>query len=239
MRLQVFLSHNGVCSRRKAFELVSNGAVTVNGRVVKEPSTPIDAKVDKICVENKLIVDKSYEYIVLNKPKGYMTTRSDRFASKIVYQLIPKQFAHLVPVGRLDKDTEGLLFMTNDGDVVYKLTHPKFLIDKMYFVMLKGCLEGKDHKKLEKGIFLNGRRTAPARIKNIKIFKEGTQLTMTIHEGQKRQIRKMFAKLGYKVVLLRRKMHGPLSIGVLKTGKWRKLSVKEVKAVRGLVDDNN
>src|SRR5438067_231742 len=136
LRLQVFLSHSGVCSRRKAMELIQQGFVQVNGQEIREPSTPIDPKKDKVEVKGRPVVSKAYEYVMLNKPKGYVTTTADFPGEKSVLDLLPKELQHLNPVGRLDKDTEGLLLLTNDGDVAYRLTHPKFRIDKVYLVKI-------------------------------------------------------------------------------------------------------
>lgn len=229
MRLQVFLSRNGVCSRRKAFDLVVSGHVSVNGQPVVEPSTPVDPRKDKICVDDKAVTAKAYTYILFNKPQGCVTTREDRFAEKTVFDLLPSEFRHLVPVGRLDKDTEGLLLLTNDGDLTYKLTHPSFEIDKMYRVKMTGTLDTKDREALESGIVIDGRRSAPARVQDARRAGSGTEFTITIHEGRKRQIRLMVARLGKKVTYLQRVAQGPLRLGGLKVGCWRELTAKEIR----------
>lgn len=234
MRLQVFLSRNGVCSRRKAFDLVLGGRVSVNGQQVVEPSTSVDPDKDKIRVDDKLVGVKAYTYILLNKPRGCVTTRQDRFAEKTVYDLLPVEFRHLVPVGRLDKDTEGLLLLTNDGDLAYRLTHPRFDIDKTYRVRITGTLEAKDRQALEKGIMIDGRRTAPARIQDVRRTAGGTEFTITIHEGRKRQVRLMAASLGEKVTFLQRVVQGPLRLGDLKSGGWRELRGEEISLLKGL-----
>ncbi len=232
LRLQVFLSRNGVTSRRKAFDLIQEGHVKVNGKVIREPSTPVDSSKDKIEVDGQSIRPKNYDYILLNKPSGVVTTKEDVFASKTVIDLLPVEYRHLVPVGRLDKDTEGLLLLTNDGDLTFQLTHPKFNIDKTYLVRVTGKLKDEDKIKLEKGIMLEGRKTFPAKIAEIKPLQNQTEFMMTIHEGRKRQIRMMLGHLKYPVVYLKRLSQGTLVLGNLPTGHWRLLTADEVNAFK-------
>ncbi len=234
IRLQVFLSHNGVCSRRKAFDLIQSGQVAVNGRIVKEPSTAIDADRDEIYVDGSEIKSKAFDYILLNKPKGVTTTKADQFAEKTVLELLPKEFQHLVPVGRLDKDTEGLLLLTNDGDVAYKLTHPKFNVGKTYFVRVRWELTEAKRKKLEQGIILEGTKTSPAKVEEVKYTNDQTEFNITIHEGRKRQVRLMCAKVGLPVIYLRRLTQGPLELGDLQLGKYRALTKDEIERLRSL-----
>ncbi len=232
-RLQVFLSHSGVCSRRKAMVLIQEGHVSVNGQVQTEPSTKVTAA-DRIEVNGKPVEAKDFTYILLNKPKGYVSTKAEFEGEKSVFELLPKEYRHLAPVGRLDKDSEGLLLLTNDGDTAYRLTHPKFNVDKTYFVCVYGMLQPEEKTRLEKGVEIEGERTAPARIKSIKPFKDRTktEFVMTIHEGKKRQIRLMCEAVGHKVAYLRRTAQGPLLLGDLSTGKWRLLNKKEIVSLR-------
>ena len=232
MRLQVFLSHNGVCSRRKALELIFQGHVAVNGRIMTEPSADVDPGRDKISVNGREIETKAYTYILLNKPSGYVTTKEDRFAAQTVFDLLPPVMRHLAPVGRLDKDTEGLLLLTNDGDLAYQLTHPKFQIKKVYFVRIEGKLDLEKKRKLEQGILLDDQKTAPAGVEQIKYGKNQTEFYLTIHEGRKRQIRRMLAKIGHAVVYLKRVAQGPLQLGNLKSGQWRLLNERELEGLR-------
>lgn len=229
MRLQVFLSHNGVCSRRKALEVVFRGRVSVNGREVIEPSTEVDPAKDIVRVDGKEIGSKKYTYILLNKPAGYVTTKKDRFAEKTVFDLLPASFGHLAPVGRLDKDTEGLLLLTNDGGLAYRLTHPKFELSKVYFVRVQGRLEPFQKRRLEQGIVLEDGKTAPGKIGKIQSRGDQTEFCLTIHEGKKRQIRRMLAKVGSSVIYLKRIAHGPLNLGELKRGQWRELREREIQ----------
>jgi len=232
VRLQTFLSRNGVCSRRKAMALVMDGHVTVNGKLVREPSTPVEPTKDKVCVDHQEVGCKDYVYILLNKPQGYVTTRADPFAPKTVLDLLPSQFQHLAPVGRLDKDTEGLLLLTNDGDAAYKLTHPKFNIDKTYQVKVDGVLSLEDQAGIEKGLWVDGKRTAPAKVRHVRSRQGQTEFELTIHEGRKRQIRLMCAHLGKGVIYLKRIAQGPLHLGTLKTAVWRHLSPAEIDRIR-------
>ena len=234
LRLQVFLSRQGICSRRKAFALICEGRVKVNGQIVREPSTLVNFSTDKVEADGKAVAKKSYSYILLNKPKGYVTTKKDRFAFKTVFDLLPEEFQHLVPVGRLDKDTEGLLLLTNDGNLVYRLTHPKFNIEKTYLVILKGILARGAIRDLEQGILLGGRKTAEAKIKDVRCRENETECLITIHEGRKRQIRLMFAEKKYPVVYLKRIAQGPLNLGNLGAGQWRKLTKEEIRDLKDL-----
>jgi len=234
LRLQVFLSRNGVCSRRRAFDLVKEGKVTLNGRICREPSTPVDPDRDSVAVGQKRVHGKQYSYILLNKPKGYTTTKSDSHARKTVLELLPKKFHHLSPAGRLDRDSEGLLLLTNDGDAAYRLTHPKFNVDKTYFVRVQGRLLPDQKSRLETGLNIEGRKTAPAKITKTRFAKDQTELMITIHEGRKRQVRIMFAKCGHKVTYLKRVRQGPLSLGPMKTGSWRPLNGSEIKDLRSI-----
>ncbi|MDD3374552.1 MAG: pseudouridine synthase [Candidatus Omnitrophica bacterium] len=234
IRLQVFLSRCGVCSRRNAMELIQSGKVSVNDRIVFEPSTPVDPQKDKVCVDKKLISSKQYEYILLNKPAGYTTTSKDPFAKKTVFDLLPKEFKKLNPVGRLDKDTEGLLIFTNDGDLAYKLTHPKFNIDKVYKVIIVGQLKPESRAVLEKGVVLDGKKTATCKISDIRVSDNQTTLLIKIHEGRKRQVRLMFGQIKHFVRYLKREEQGPVKLGSLKLGKWRQLTSQELRSLKAL-----
>ena len=232
LRLQVFLSHSGVCSRRRALDVVKAGRVKLNGTVCLEPSTPVDPAKDHVEFNGKHIKGKAYDYIVLNKPAGFTTTKADRFALRTVLELLPGNLRHVAPVGRLDRETEGLLLLTNDGDAAYRLTHPKFNVDKTYFVRVSGRLDGGMKKSIERGVVVDGTMTSPAQIKDVLAHKDSTELTITIHEGRKRQVRIMFSKLGLKVVHLKRVRQGPLALGALKTGQWRTLNPQEIEQLK-------
>lgn len=236
IRLQVFLSRNGVCSRREAMDIIKEGSVKVNGKVQSEPSFQVDPLKDKIMVGKKEVASKQYDYILLNKPAGYVTTKAQHKGQKNIYHVLPEEMGYLLPVGRLDKDTEGLLLLTNDGDVAYGLTHPKFDIDKTYYVKIGGKLENFKKEKLEKGVRIEGVKTAPAKITSVKHIKTDTELKITIHEGKKRQIRLMFESVGHRVKYLKRLVQGPLKLGDLKIGSFRKLTVQEIKEIKKIND---
>ncbi len=232
MRLQVFLSHNGVCSRRDAMVLVQAGRVKVNGQVVREPSFAIEAG-DDIMADGQKVESKAYTYLMLNKPSGYVTTKEDPHAPKTIMELLPKNFHHLSPVGRLDMESEGLLLLTNDGTWAHELTHPKFHVDKTYFVRIKGKLGREKQSRLQEGIVLEGEQTAPCRIEDAKYNGTDTEFHMMIHEGRKRQIRLMLKAVGSHVNFLQRQAIGDLDLGSLPLGEWRHLDKKEVMSLTG------
>lgn len=208
-------------------DLIKLGHIHVNSRKVTEPSFPV-SNTDIVTRDGRCVTLQEKIYILLNKPKGVITTVADRFAEKTVLDLLPGRFKHLFPVGRLDKDTTGLLLLTNDGDLAYRLTHPSFEVDKTYQVILDRKFSVKDKNILETGVVLDGKKTAVCRIS-----KSGqTDFQITIHEGRKRQVRRMFHEVGYEVVDLCRLRQGPLSLGDLKTGTWRFLKKDEVLSLR-------
>jgi len=227
MRLQVFLSHNGVCSRRAAMDLIQAGRVMINNRIVKEPSTPVTGE-EEIKVDGQKIGAKEYAWVMLNKPAGYTTTKDDIHADKTVMDLLPSHLRHLAPVGRLDRDSEGLLLLTNDGDLAFRLTHPKFHADKTYLVRVKGELTKAKQAKMEGGIIVEGKKTAPCRILEVKYNGTDTEFKITLNEGRKRQIRMMAKSIGHFVNYLCRLSMGKLQLGDLPKGQWRILTKEEV-----------
>jgi 23S rRNA pseudouridine2605 synthase len=232
MRLQVVLSHNGVCSRREAMGVVLSGRVTLNGVVNKEPSTQVDPRKDKVTVDGRKIEVKSFDYIMLHKPAGFVTTKEDAHAERTVMDLLPKNMQHVVPVGRLDKDTEGLLLLTNDGDLTFRLTHPQFQVDKTYVVRIGGPLLTEKKHKLQDGVMIEGHKTAPAQILDIKTADGETEFLMIIREGKKRQVRLMMKAVGCSVRYLKRISQGALQLGKLALGQWRELTASEIAAVK-------
>ena len=224
MRLQVFLSKAGISSRRRAVKIIESGKISINGKKVFESSFRVNPEKDKVSLKGKIIKPKEKIYIVLNKPKGVTTTKKDSFADKTVMDLLPQKLNHLNPVGRLDKDTAGLLLLTNDGEFINRLTHPRFNVKKLYAVKLDKKLGDKEKVRLEKGIALDEKRTAPCKI----TLKQKSDIEITLGEGRKRQIKRMFSKLGYKVLDLRRLKEGSLALGELPEGKWRILKKEEI-----------
>ena len=206
IRLQKYLANNGVASRRKAEEMILTGKVSVNGKVVTELGTKINPSLDKIVVEGKEIKQENeHIYILLNKPIGYVTTVKDQFNRDSVLDLV-KTNKRLVPVGRLDMYTSGALILTNDGDFVYKVTHPKHEIEKTYTVTIKGIVKQEEVEMLKQGVKIENYITKPARVKILKTDEEKNQsrLEITIHEGKNRQVRKMCEAINHKVLALHR-----------------------------------
>jgi len=227
MRLQVFLSHSGISSRRAAKNIISSGRISVNHKKVFNASFKIDPEKDKVFLDNKRITIKENIYIILHKAKGVTTTKSDPFADKTVMECLPSKFRHLNPVGRLDKDTTGLLVLTNDGELINRLTHPRYQVEKLYGLKLDKRLTLQDKTKIEKGFILEEKHTAPCKIK----LKEGLNLEITMREGRKRQIKRMFKKIGYNVIALKRLKEGSLGLGSLPEGKWRFLTNEELHEI--------
>ena len=232
MRLQKYLSQNGVASRRKCEEYILQGKVKVNNKVVKELGFKVDSDKDIIEFQNKLIKNnkEKHTYILLNKPIGYVTTVKDQFNRDSVIDLV-KVKQRLVPVGRLDMYTSGALILTNDGDFVYKVTHPKHEIDKTYTVTLKGIVNKEDVQKLKDGVDIGNYTTRPAKVKILKTDEEKniSRLQIIIHEGKNRQVRKMCESIGYKVLALHRSEIAGIGVKDIELGKWRYLTQKEVK----------
>ena len=231
VRLQKYLADCGIASRRKCEEYIKQGKVQVNGKVVTELGTKINPKRDKIKFQNKEIVEKrKLVYILLNKPIGYVTTVDDQFNRDTVLDLV-KVKERIVPVGRLDMYTSGALILTNDGDFVYKVTHPKHEIEKTYTVTLKGIIQNDEVEKLRKGVQIEDYTTKPAKVKILKTDKEKniSRLEIIIHEGKNRQVRKMCEAVGKKVLALHRSKIGTIGVKDLELGKWRYLSSKEIQ----------
>lgn len=209
----------------------------VNNRMVCEPSYDINPASDEVYLEGVSIKVRRYEYIMLNKPRGVTTTKKDRFAETTVMDLLPKEFKHLYPVGRLDKDTQGLLVLTNNGILANMLMHPKFEVDKIYVAQIGGSLKENDKVRLQQGIILEGKRTSRCQINKVNFNHNKTSFEITLHEGRKRQIRLMLQKLGYPVLHLKRIKEGSLSLGDLPVGKWRRLKEEEIKELKSLTKE--
>ncbi len=230
-RLQKFLAEAGIASRRKSEELILEGKVKVNGKIVTGLGTKINPEIDKVEYNGELVEKKNepYTYILLNKPIDYVTTAKDQFNRNTVLDLV-KTNKRLVPVGRLDMYTSGALILTDDGDFVYKITHPKHEITKTYTVTLKGLVTNEDVKKLEKGVDIGNFVTNKAKVKILKTdeVQNKSRLEITIHEGKNRQIRRMCEAIGKKVLALHRSKIGDIGVKDLKIGTWRCLSKQEV-----------
>ena len=230
-RLQKIIAQSGLTSRRKAEELIVNGKVKVNGKVVTELGTKVSSK-DEITVNNKIIEKEDKEYYILNKPRGVVTTTKDEKGRKTVVDLIPTN-TRIYPVGRLDYDTTGIILLTNDGDFTNILTHPNNEVDKVYIAKLKGIIKGEQIKKLEEGIKLDKKTVKASRVKLKKVDqKTNTCLVqITIHEGKNHQVKRMFSEVGYEVLKLKREKIAFFTLKDLQSGEYRKLTPKEVQKV--------
>lgn len=229
MRLNKFLSTSGICSRRKADELIINGEISVNDKIINELGFKI-SRDDIVKYKGNLVkLNNNLEYILINKPIGYTSTVKDRFAEKTVIDLI-KNNNRIYPVGRLDKDSRGLLLLTNDGDLTYKLTHPSNNIEKTYIVKVNKPPSDDELKLLRKGVVIEEKKTKEAFIERI----DSNSFIIKISEGRNRQIRKMFESINYKVIDLKRIAIGNIQLGNLKEGSFRKLSNSEINYLRSL-----
>jgi 23S rRNA pseudouridine2605 synthase len=228
-RLQKILSQAGVASRRASEQLMLDGRVTVNGAVVRELGTRADSARDDIRVDGRRVrVAEHHRYLVLNKPRGYVTTRSDPQRRPTVLDLMEGVREYIYPVGRLDYESEGLLILTNDGDLAARLTHPSHGVARVYEAHVLGVPDTHDLDRLSKGVTIEGRRTALADVKMLT----ASVLLITIREGRNRQVRKMCEMIGHPVTHLKRVAIGPIRDSRLKLGKWRDLTLDEVKKLR-------
>ena len=233
-RLQKLLAAAGIASRREAEKLIMSGRVAVDGRVVTQLGAKADPERSSITVDGKPIdLQPTLVYALLHKPQGYTSTRRDRFASRVVTDLVKDIGVNLYPVGRLDVDSEGLLILTNDGDFTFKMTHPKHQVTKTYRVEARGLVAQEILRQLSRGIILEDGLTAPAKTKLIALntARQTSIVDITIREGRNRQVRRMFEAVGHPVVRLIRMKIGDISIGKLKTGEWRFLTPEEVESL--------
>lgn len=232
MRIQKYMAQCGVASRRKSEAMIEQGLVQINGMVIQEPGFPVDPEKDEIIVAGKKISESSKIYVMVNKPKGALSTSEDTHGRKRVLDLVPIK-ERLYTVGRLDMETEGLLLLTNDGDLTFYLTHPKHEFEKTYVGLVKGCPDKNSLAKFRQGMDIEDYHTAPAAIEIIKENRDTSLLEMKIHEGKKRQIRKMCAAMGHPVIDLKRIAIGELTLGHLKPGDWRYLTKDEIRYLKG------
>lgn len=231
MRLQKYLSRCGLGSRRFCESLIEAGRVSVNDQVVRQQGTEVDPESDRVRVDGKPVqMSRERRVLMLHKPAGYVTTRSDPYGKQTVYDLLPESLrSEVFPVGRLDKNTEGLLLFTNDGELAYRLTHPKFGVDKTYQVRLRGERPREKLAVLEEGIELSSGPTHPAKITQYRAGSQMTTFSLTLHEGKKRQIRRMCKAAGLPLIALKRYRQGPIHLGRLERGRWRDLSRAELE----------
>jgi 23S rRNA pseudouridine2605 synthase len=233
MRLQRFLAQAGVASRRKAEELIVDGKVRVNGRVVSELGAKVDPDRDKVVVAGKRLTAIQQEHLLLCKPKGYVSTLSDPEGRPTVMQLLGARGRGLYPVGRLDFNTDGVLLLTNDGDLAHALMHPSRGVAKTYHAKVKGTLDSETFQRLRDGVVLDdGRKTRPAEVRLLASTGKHTWIEITIKEGRNRQIHRMAEAVGHPLLKLSRVAYGDIGVGALKPGEWRSLTPEEVAELR-------
>lgn len=233
MRINKFLAESGVASRRGADKLIEDGVVKINGKICSLGDEVEDG--DSVTVNGKKInVVKKYDYYIMNKPKGYITSVKDDKGRKTVMDLLPNNAKRLFPVGRLDYDSEGLLILTNDGELTYKLTHPKNEVPKTYLVKTEKAVTDEEIARLRAGVVIDGVKTQKCNIKLIDNHKEGARLHITITEGRNRQVRKMFETVGHCVDFLKRIKIGELTVSGLNRGDVRKLSPSEINYLKNI-----
>jgi 23S rRNA pseudouridine2605 synthase len=231
MRLEKYIATSGIASRRAVKKRIQAGAVTVNGEPVLVPGHPINVETDSVEFEGKQVEPLAeHIYLMLNKPAGCLTTRSDERGRPTVMELVADLRDTIYPVGRLDLETEGLLLFTNDGDFAYRLLHPSHEVEKTYLVWVKGVPRDDAIQRLRQGVTISSGATAPAKIKRVKVSKDGTstKFEVVIHEGKKRQVRLMFKAVGHPVIRLKRVRIGNLRLGNLPSGQYRFLSPEEI-----------
>ena len=233
MRINKFLAESGVASRRASDQLITDGVVKINGKIAKL-GDEVNAG-DSVSVNGKLVnTVKKYDYYIMNKPKGYVCTVKDDKGRKTVMDLLPKNAKRLFPVGRLDYDSEGLLILTNDGDLTFRLTHPKNEVPKTYLVKTEKPVSDEDLVKLRSGVYIDGVKTQKCNIRLIETLKTGSKLHITLTEGRNRQVRKMFESIGNFVDFLKRIKIGDLTLTGLDRGQVRQLTYSEIEYLKNL-----
>ena len=234
-RLNKYIASSGLCSRRKADELIESGCVMVNGKKITELGFGVQHK-DKVFVNGKMIHPVKHEYYRFYKPAGYITTADDENGRKTIYDLIPKNLHHLKPVGRLDKDSTGLIILTNDGDLINELTHPSAKVPKLYRVSVNAKITQNDIDTMYKGIKFEDGKTAYAQVDVLEVDKNSTSMEILLYQGINRQIRRMFEFLGYKVLTLKRIQHATLTLEGLKRGEVKPIKPGQIKDLRNFLN---
>lgn len=235
MRLQKYLAQSGVASRRNSEKLIADGHVTVNGLVVTEMGVQVDEDRDRICLDGQPVrLETEKHYIMYNKPAGEVTTVSDPEGRATVMDRFENYPVRLFPVGRLDYDSEGLLLLTNDGDLMNDLLHPSREVMKTYLAKVSNRLTMEEIRRLRSGVMLDDRLTSPATVRVVREEAFDTVVLVSIHEGRYRQVRRMFEAVGHQVVTLKRVGFGPLELNDLPRGQWRKLTDAEVRKLKAL-----
>lgn len=238
MRLNKYIASSGVCSRRHADELIEQGVVSVNGKKVTELGFSVGEK-DKVFVNNEIIRPKKHEYYRFYKPVGYITTADDEKDRKIIYDLLPPELHNLKPVGRLDKDSSGLIILTNDGDLINELTHPSVKVPKVYIVTVNGRVHLHHQEKLAEGLEIENGKIAYAETQLLEATNRESILQVTLYQGLNRQIRKMFDMLGFEVKTLKRIQHATISIEGLKKGQFKPIKPQQIKELKNFLNRLN
>lgn len=235
IRLQKFLAEAGVASRRASERLIVDGEVKVNGRVVTELGTKVDAEHDQVTVSGKPVSARRKLYVALNKPCGFLCTRSDPEQRNVVGDLLPREWGNLFTVGRLDRDSEGLIFLTNDGEFSLKLTHPRYNVRKTYVAVVEGRVSGAALGRFTTGIEEAGDLLKAEKARLVSANNSHSIVEVELAQGKNREVRRLFQALGHQVVELCRVQIGPIKLGELKSGKWRVMTPAELKSLlRGL-----
>ncbi len=228
MRLNKFLSTSGVCSRRKADELIENGEIVVNGKVETRLGANIDEKKDKVvCKGKEVVLTNDFVYYKLNKPKGYICSNDDEKGRKTIFELLPKD-KRLFSIGRLDYNTEGVILVTNDGQLAEAISHPRYEVNKEYVATIEGKILESELAVLRAGVVENGKRMPKARVQRLETDGKTTKVSVIINEGQNRQVRRMFEAIGKTIVLLKRVRVGEITLGGLKRGGYKELNAIEM-----------
>lgn len=231
IRLQKFLAEAGVASRRASERLIVNGLVEVNGRIVKELGSKVDPLHDSVRVEGREVRTRRKIYVALHKPRGFLSTRSDELERRIVTDLLPREWAHLHPVGRLDRDSEGLIFLTNDGEFTLRLTHPRYGIRKKYRAIVEGRVEPVMLRRFTEGLEHEGETLRAEHARLIDANNSHSIVELELAEGKNREVRRLFESQGLNVERLQRTQIGPIRLGELPEGRWRSLTPAELKSL--------
>ena len=235
VRLNKYIASSGLCSRRKADELIEQGVVKVNGKTVTELGYLVQNK-DKVFVNNKLIHPSKHEYYRFYKPAGYITTSDDEKGRKTIYDLLPENLMGLKPVGRLDKDSTGLLILTNDGDLINALTHPSVKVPKIYLVTVDSVLTRAELEKLANGVEIEPNKIAYADIQVLNMDNKHTEMQIILYQGMNRQIRKMFEFIGHEVKTLKRIQHATIRLDGLKRGEFKPIKPIQIRELKNFLN---
>lgn len=235
MRLNKYIASSGICSRRKADELIEQGVVSVNGKKITELGFQVKEK-DKVFINKELVRPKKLEYYRFYKPAGFITTADDEKDRKIIYDLLPPTMSNLKPVGRLDKDSSGLIILTNDGDLINELTHPSIKVPKVYIVSVNGKIHLHHLEKMAQGIEIEDGKIAYADTQIKEADNRRTIMQITLYQGLNRQIRKMLAVLGFEVTSLKRIQHATIELEGLKKGQFKPLKPQQIKELKNFIN---